>query len=237
MFDSHIHVQRLRKTDRYICPCLVPAVCEADWPDMSRLHNDNAHLWLAMGIHPQHAHLWQKASEESLRNRLAEPGVVAVGEVGLDKRVAVPMDVQERVLRCQLRLAVACDKPVVLHAVRSFDRLLPLLEQERVDRVGGVLHGFYGSVEIARKLEQLNLAVGVGRLVLDPKAKKLAEVVQAVSERSVLIETDAPWSQPCDDWCLAWNQILDQVARLRNWHRHQAVHITDENARRIFHVP
>ncbi|EAT15098.1 TatD family hydrolase [Desulfuromonas acetoxidans] len=237
MFDTHLHVQRLRATDRYVTPCLAAAISEADWPQLRRLHDHNPQQWLALGVHPQHAHQWQKTTEDHLRRQLAGAGVVAVGEIGLDKRLAVSMEIQEQVLRCQLRLAVACDKPVVLHAVRSFDKLIPMLEQERIDRVGGVVHGFYGSVEIARQLERLNLAVGVGRLILDPAAKKLVDVVRAVSEDSLLIETDAPWRQPCGDWGLAWNQILDQVARLRDWDRHQAIRITDENARRILRVP
>jgi len=237
LFDSHIHAQRLKKAENYVTPCLVPAICEADWPDMRRLQCDHRHVWLAMGVHPQHAHQWQNTSEERLRRQLAGPGVVAVGEIGLDKRLDVPMDIQEQVLRCQLRLAVACDKPVVLHAVRSFDRLLPVLEQERVDRVGGVMHGFYGSVEIARKLERLNLAVGVGRLILDPAAKKLPDVIQAVSQRALVIETDAPWREPCEDWRVPWHTILGRVAQLRGWERQQAIRLTDENARRIFHLP
>ncbi|WP_321529796.1 TatD family hydrolase [uncultured Desulfuromonas sp.] len=237
MFDTHLHVQRLEKKDRYVTPCLVAAISEADWPQLRRLHDYNPQQWLALGVHPQHAHQWQNTTEERLCQQLDKPGVVAVGEIGLDKRLAVPMEIQELVLRCQLRLAVACGKPVVLHAVRSFDRLIPMLKQERIDRVGGVLHGFYGSVEIARQLERLNLAVGVGRLILDPAAKKLVDVVQAVFRDFLLIETDAPWRQPCDDWRLVWNNILDQVAQLRGWDRHQAILITDENARRIFHVP
>ena len=237
MFDTHIHVHRLEAAEHYVEPCLVPAINEEDWSQMLQLRKTHPHLWLAMGVHPQHVDGWNEKTSEYLSALLENPAVIAVGEIGLDKRVAVPFELQERVLRCQLRLAVACGKPVVLHAVRSYDRLLPLLEEEQIARVGGVVHGFYGSVEVALQLEQLNLAIGVGRLILDPAAKKLPEVVQAVAQHSLLVETDAPWREAQDDWCRCWQEIADQVARLRGWHRALAVRVTDENARRIFRLP
>ena len=237
MFDTHIHVQHLAKGDPFTTPCLVPAVSDADWQPMIQLSQNVPRLWLAMGVHPQYAERWQESSEVVLAQHMRNPRVVAVGEIGLDKRLNVPLVVQEKVLRCQLRVAVASGKPVILHVVRCVDRLVKLIEEERVHSVGGIVHGFYGSGESARQFERLNLSIGIGRLILDHSAKKLPEVVQALDPRSLVIETDAPWQGAQENWQCVWMAILDRVAALRGWSREQAIQITDENARRVLRRP
>ena len=114
---------------------------------------------VAPGLHPQAAGDWNAACRDELAELLLQPGCVAVGEIGLDVVVDVPMSVQEQVFREQLRLAVALNRPVLLHARRTTGQVLTILKQEGVQRVGGIWHAFSGSRETAREAMKLGFAL------------------------------------------------------------------------------
>lgn len=233
LFDSHIHCQQLSPAACYTQPCVIPAVTADDWSPLLDQWARTGWRWLALGVHPQHAASWNEALRQRLKGLLLRPEVVAVGEVGLDGRLKGGQAEQEMALRQQLQLAVAVEKPVVLHAVRCFDRLLPLLDQEQVARVGGIVHGFSGSVELAEQLWRRGLAIGVGRLMLNPRARRLAEVVSTLPAEALVLETDAPWTggpEVGNDWIAALRAIAAVVAEARGWSLEQVAAITTANS-------
>lgn len=233
LFDSHIHCQHLPMSVRYSEPCLIPAVSPQDWQPLLDRWAQPGRRWVALGLHPYHAASWNESLHQQLAAMLSRPQVAAVGEIGLDGRLAVDQSLQESALRQQLQLAVAAGKPVILHAVRCFDRLLSLLDQEQVARVGGVVHGFSGSVELAAQLWRRGFAIGIGRLILNPKARRLAQVVATLPAEALVLETDAPWPgdrSGADDWSQVLRSIAMTVAEARGWSLEQVAAITTTNS-------
>ncbi len=115
------------------------------------------------GIHP-----WWTADAsqteqmlQALPQLLQHPQVVALGECGLDSLRGAPLDEQERIFRLQIGMAEAYGKPVTLHIVRCFDRLLRLHKQLR-PTTQWTVHGFRGKPALARQLLQAGLDLSFG---------------------------------------------------------------------------
>lgn len=152
---------------------------------------DRRGVFAALGVHPMRAVQFGKDALARLE-RLASDAV-AIGEIGLDYSYAdVPRDIQQAAFRAQLLLAVRRGLPVLLHCRRAFADLLVILREERVDTVGGVMHAFSGSPEIAAECVKLGLYIGVAGPVTYENAIRPVEVVRRIPLVHLLLETDAP---------------------------------------------
>ncbi|OQY22632.1 MAG: hypothetical protein B6I37_06890 [Desulfobacteraceae bacterium 4572_35.2] len=235
MFDTHIHLQLLPQYVKSTGFALVPAVTQKDWHVLVEQFADQPNVWLALGLHPQHVDCWCAEYRHQLQRLLRHPQVVAIGEVGLDAVVEASDDQQEVVLRQQVRLALEVGKPLILHCYKRYGRLLEILQQESADTVGGIVHGFSASVEVAIALQKLGFGIGVGRLILNDKARRLAEAIPQLPAEMLVLETDAPWPQHYgpQNWTTVLAHIVEKIARLRNESEHEVLNYTQCNAQRL----
>lgn len=121
--------------------------------------------WYSVGIHP-----WSTdkiVSDETLAALdalAADPRVVAIGEAGLDALRGGPQDYQEKIFLHQAALAESTGKPLVVHCVRRYGRLMELHRELRPSQLW-VVHGFSGKPELARQLS----AAGIGISLRSPR--------------------------------------------------------------------
>lgn len=186
----------------------------------------------AWGIHPQA--IEADALEDQLRcldARLDEPGVVAVGEIGLDRRRGMPaMAHQEVALEQQLQRAETRGLPVILHCVHAVGRLLELLRDRGPLRAGGVFHGFGGPAEMVDELAALGFSFSFGALITRPAAHKCRRAARAVPIDRLLVETDSPsHGEPRD-----LVSIVQCVAAVRDEPWSDIASATARNAKRLF---
>lgn len=156
------------------------------------------HLVSTAGVHPHYA----SAADAGVIRQLAElarhPGVVAIGECGLDfnRNFSAPED-QLRVFEQQLQLACDLGKPVFLHERDAFDAQLVLLQRYASDLVGGVAHCFTGNTEQMQAYLDLGLYIGVTGWVCDERrGQNLQQAVKSLPLQRLLLETDAPYLFP-----------------------------------------
>jgi len=150
----------------------------------------------AVGIHPND---WSEAAPgdfASLEDLAALPEVVAVGETGLDfYRDRTPVEAQVTGLRRHIELARAVDKPLIIHARKSDERVL-----EELARGGsglrGVRHCFDGSSEVAERYTACGFSIAVGGVVTRPGYKKLKAALRALPADRLMVETDCPYQTP-----------------------------------------
>lgn len=173
---------------------VVPGVHPEGWERMACLARKGEGIFPAFGIHPMHADL---ASDSNL-SRLAMHASdgVAIGEIGLDPSYAVPLDSQERAFRNQLRLAVSAGLPVLIHCRRAFQQTLQILQEEGARRVGGIMHAFSGSSEMAREFIRLGFAISISGMVTRDSSVRLPRIVQELPLEELVLETDAPDMTP-----------------------------------------
>ena len=161
-------------------------------------HQYPQQLCYTLGVHPHNAKDARPDHWQELRARAERPGVVAVGECGLDfNRDFSPRDVQITVFKKQLELAQKINKPLYLHERDAFDEqvacLTPLIESIP----GGIAHCFTGTSQQMQRYLQLGLHIGITGWVCDPKrGVSVREALPALPLERLILETDAPYLYP-----------------------------------------
>lgn len=247
MIDTHCHLDcnPLRDNlpellcsarDAGIAEWIVPGVHPADWARMSRVASAHVGVHCALGIHPMHADLVNERNMAEL-TKIAASGV-AIGETGLDPLYSIPADVQELAFRQQIRLAISLDLPVMVHCRRSFQRTLQILAEEGTHRVGGIMHAFSGSPEMARQFIRLGFAISISGTVTWQNAVRPVRLAREVPLEWLVFETDAPDMTPQryrgQANRPAWlRETLIAVAEMRSIPVDDLVRITVSNTRRM----
>ncbi len=205
LIDTHCHldleplysdldgvVARARQAGvgRYV----VPGVHPAGWERMTLLAERYQGIHPAYGIHPMHAASVNDSTISQL-GLIASQGV-AVGEIGLDTTYDVAMEQQEMAFRQQLNLAVSLGLPVLVHCRRAFQRTLKILQEEHVERVGGIMHAFSGSLEMAREFIRLGFFISISGMITRESAVRVLRVVRELPLECLVLETDAPDMTP-----------------------------------------
>ena len=218
---------------------VVPGVHPDGWPEISALASENRRILPAYGIHPMHA----ACVNDRVLGRLQELAMqgVAIGEIGIDPAYTVPMDVQEQAFREQLRVAVACGLPVLVHCRRAFQRVERILREERADRVGGLMHAFSGSAEMAREFIRLGFAISISGTVTWNNAVKPVRVAHELPLEHLVLETDAPDMTPQRYRGVfnrpAWlTETALRVAEVKGISVDEVARITTATVRRILHA-
>jgi TatD DNase family protein len=173
---------------------VVPGVHPANWKRMACLAREHESIFPAFGIHPMHA----AVADDDILSRLAllSTSGVAIGEIGVDPSYTVSMECQERAFRVQLRLAVSLGLPVLVHCRRAFQRTLRIMQEEGAHHVGGIMHAFSGSPEMAREFIRLGFAISISGMVTRDNTVRLPRLVRELSLVDLVLETDAPDMTP-----------------------------------------
>jgi len=173
---------------------VVPGVHPDGWSGIAELAEGDPRILPAYGIHPMHAGY---ASSEVLERLLvfAAHGI-AIGEIGLDPAYPVSLEQQEQLFREQLRIAVKCGLPVLVHCRRAFQRVARILREERAGQVGGIMHAFSGSLEMTKEFTKLGFAISISGTVTWHNAVKPLRVAGELPLEHLVLETDAPDMTP-----------------------------------------
>ena len=154
-------------------------------------------IYAAVGWHPQDAVDMKPDDLDWLEELCRHPKVRAIGEIGLDYYWDTsPRDVQERVFREQIRLARRLGKPIIIHNRDATGDVVRILREEKAADVGGIMHSFSSSPEIARECMKMNFYISFGGPVTFKNAVQPKESLAAVPLERLLIETDCPYLTP-----------------------------------------
>jgi TatD DNase family protein len=198
------------------------------------------HLFAAVGIHPHDASSFSDEALVELRALAGKPGVVAIGETGLDYfRMLSPREQQLRSLEQQLALARDLGLPIILHNRDSHADLMALL-REHAQGLRGVFHCFSGDRQMA---EECLTFAGFSLSFAGPLTYRantaLAEVAAWAPLERVLVETDSPYLTP-HPFRGRRNEpkqvalVAAKLAELRNRPVEEIAEITTNNARSLF---
>lgn len=144
--------------------------------------------YYSMGIHPwfiKEATLDQEF--EILTQKIQDKNCLAIGECGLDKRIDVPLDLQQAVFERQLLLAQHVQKPVIIHCVAAFDELIECTKRLQIE-VPIIVHGFSKNSQVANQLIQQGFYISFGKYLF--QMPNLASVLNQIPEERFFLETD-----------------------------------------------
>jgi TatD DNase family protein len=197
-------------------------------------------LFAAAGIHPHDAEAWSAETEAELRSLLARPGVLALGEIGLDfYRNLSPVEAQETAFRAQLELAEELRLPIVVHTRESVTASLGLIEPYARRGLRGIMHCWSGTVDEARRARDLGLLLGIGGVLTYKNPGELPAVVEDSPMESLLLETDSPYLPPTP-YRGKRNEpaylplIAERIAEIKGLTAEDVAAMTRDNALRLF---
>lgn len=161
-------------------------------------------IYAAVGMHPHDAKKLNGAALAELRELAQHPKVVAVGEIGLDYyRDRSPRDVQRRAFQAQLACATKLERPVIIHDRDAHGEIMEMLADWADGQKGsslegrlGVLHTFSGDLAMAERAIELGFYISFSGPVTYKNARRLPEIVQALPQDRLLVETDCPFLAP-----------------------------------------
>ncbi|GGB73793.1 TatD family hydrolase [Flavobacterium suaedae] len=144
--------------------------------------------YFSTGIHPWY--IDESKVERHLAiigQRLQMDNCLALGECGLDKRINMPLDLQQEVFEKQLLLAKKYNKPVILHLVAAFQELIAITDIIKPD-VPMVVHGFSKNIQVVEQLLNKGFYLSFGKYLL--RNPELSSVFAQVPEDRFFLETD-----------------------------------------------
>ena len=212
-------------------------------------------IFPAIGIHPTRSIYEKWSDRKMLEEYTTSPNVIAIGEIGLDyhyKREEQHRLKQHLWFIYQLDLAWKMKLPVILHVRDAHEDALRILRIHPARKLGGVIHCFYGSKEIAEQYLKLGYHIGIGGSVLqlEERAKDLWEAIPHIPLDRILIETDAPFILPyCKDviqpkllrrarnTSLVLPAVIKKIAELKGVSPDEVERTTTENTIRLFNLP
>lgn len=208
LIDTHAHLDDSRFVEDFteVCERIREAQVTKvinigyDLPSSARsLELAEKYPWIqcAVGFHPHNAKDADEAGYEQLRQWGVRPEVVAIGEIGLDYYYDhSPKEVQKEVFRRQIRLALELDLPISIHNRDAHQDVYDILVEEDAQQVGGILHCYSGSYEMAERFIKLNFFISLAGPVTFKNSKSVKDIARNIPLEYLLIETDSPYLTP-----------------------------------------
>jgi TatD DNase family protein len=121
-----------------------------------------------------------------LENLVKHPGLIALGETGLDKQFRTGYHSQIALFELHLEFAEKYNKPLIIHAVKAWNDLLIYAKRSKVPFI---FHGYSEGIEMTKKLIGLGCYFSLGRSILRISPRVL-EAIKIIPLSSLFIETD-----------------------------------------------
>ncbi|HSN22195.1 MAG TPA: TatD family hydrolase [Usitatibacter sp.] len=169
----------------------------ATFPAVLEVAGSRPNLWCSAGVHPDERRDDREAGVDELVRMARHPKVVAIGETGLDYyRVEGDTGWQRERFRAHIRAAREAGKPLVIHTRAAAADTLRIMEEERAREVGGVMHCFTETWEVAEAAMAMGFRISFSGIVTFKNAQALREVAVRVPLDRMLVETDSPYLAP-----------------------------------------
>lgn len=199
-------------------------------------------IYAAVGVHPDEVGELDSAGMEELRQLAVRDKVVAIGEIGLDYHWMVQeKEVQAKWFIAQLDLARELQLPVVIHSRDAAEDTYQILQEQHAEEIGGVIHCFSYSPEMAKKYVDMGFYIGIGGVLTYKNGKKLKEVAAQVPLERIVLETDCPYLAPSPhrgerNTSAYLPHVVETLAVIKETTCETIIRVTEENARRLYRM-
>ena len=248
--DSHCHInfpelyQNIdsilsKMSSNKVTHALCVSVTLDKLPDIFKIANTYAHIFASVGVHPDYEDI-EEPSVEELCRLAKENKVVAIGETGLDYfRVQGDLTWQRDRFRTHIKAAIQSNLPLIIHTRNAAEDTLKIMREEGANQVGGVMHCFTESLDVALEAIKLNFYISFSGIVTFKNATDLKEVVKAIPLDRMLIEPDSPYLAPVpyrgkiNDPSNVIH-VAEEIAKLKNISVEEVGQITTQNFFKLF---
>lgn len=231
-----------------ICSMINAAIGFDSNDRMKQLYEQYPWAYYAVGVHPNAVGEYNETIYREWKKELYQmadaPGVVAIGETGLDFH----RDAKEKVMQSQeywfhtlLKLAKEKELPIIFHIRDAHKEAIALMKQYTFEQ-SGVIHCFNRDWKEAKTYLDMNLYLGIGGSITYPEHDQLREAIKQIPMEKILLETDAPFVKPAgytqtgSNSSLSLPLIIQAIAELKQMTCEEVAKKTTENAARLFHL-
>lgn len=209
--DSHCHLDfpeyadqlpdiLVRMTEAKVQNAMCISVDMPDFPKVLALAEAHDQLFATVGTHPDYEDT-PEPSEDQLVELAKYPKVLAIGETGLDyyrmgDKTYAEMEWQRDRFRTHIRAAIRANKPLIIHTRSASEDTIKIMKEEGASQVGGVMHCFTESWDVAQASMDLGFYISFSGIVTFKSAKDLQATCLQVPLERMLIETDSPFLAP-----------------------------------------
>jgi len=250
LVDSHCHLdfpdlaadlprilELMRDNDVGCAMCI--GVNLENLPRILALADEYPHIFASVGVHPESTDV-REPGVADLVKLAAHPKVIAIGETGLDYywHKDAPEWQRER-FRTHIRAARESGKPLVIHTRDAAADTLRLMQEERAGEVGGIMHCFTETWDVAEAALAQGFHISLSGIVTFKNALQIKDVAKRVPLDRLLVETDSPYLAPAP-YRGKTNQpgyvkhVAEEIARLREIPYEEVVAATTANFFRLF---
>ncbi len=242
---------------RGVTCCIEPAIHVDGIDNLLELSREyEGWIYPAIGNHPTRCIQSPLKDFQRVKDYSRHQRIVAIGETGLDyhyERKKQHRFRQKIWFRWQINLAHQLRLPLILHIRMAHEDAVKILRRNRHKLHGGVCHCFNGGAETAKiYTDELGLCLGIGgSLLLRPEISgPLQQAVIATPLEYLLLETDGPYVKPekmdgisGKKWMKVRNSSLilpdvaQRIAELKNLTAEEVIRVTEDNTRKLFHIP
>jgi TatD DNase family protein len=251
--DSHCHLDRVDLTpyggdfsalmsatrDACVSHLLCVSINLESYPEMLALVEGYPQVSISVGVHPNDPDDREPTVEE-LVALAGHPKNVAIGETGLDYfRAQGDIGWQRRRFRTHIRAAREAAKPLIIHTREAREDTIEILRQEQAAQVGGVMHCFTETWDMAQAALAMNFFISFSGIVTFRNAEALRTVAAKVPDDRILIETDSPYLAPVPyrgkpNEPRYLGKVAETIAGLRGVSTEQLARQSSENFFRLF---
>lgn len=253
LVDSHCHLDRVdlapydgqfsnlvaETTASGVSHMLCVSIDLESYPQMLRLVESFPEISVSVGVHPCD-HDRREPTVDELVELAQHPKNVAIGETGLDYfRAEGDLDWQRERFRRHIRAARKAAKPLIIHTREAREDTITILREEGAVEVGGVMHCFTETWEMAQQAMDMGFYISFSGIVTFRNAAELREVATRVPLERMLIETDSPYLAPVPhrgkpNQPKYVTHVADTIAELRGVSSEELIRITHDNFFRLF---
>lgn len=171
---------------------------QREWGDIVAVAERNGDVWASVGVHPHEADSHPDLGAAALAQATDHPRVIAIGECGLDYYYdKSDRQAQRDRFQAHIEAARQTGLPLVVHTRDAEGDTAEMLDAAvRAGGVGGVLHCFTGSADLARKALDLGFFISLSGIVTFKNARDLQETAKWLPADRMLVETDSPFLAP-----------------------------------------
>jgi TatD DNase family protein len=256
LVDSHCHLDRLDLAPfggsidgvleaaraQEVCHFLCVSINLEDYPAILEIAESHQQVSASVGLHPNEQGGQEPGIDELVRHA-QHPGVLAIGETGLDYfRSEGDLEWQRERFRRHIAAARQSGKPLIIHSRDAGEDTLRILHEESAADVGGVMHCFTGDWDMAKRSMELNFHISFSGIVTFRNARELQEVAVKLPADRMLVETDSPYLAPVPhrgkpNHPALLRHVAEFVAQLRGESCEQVAEVTTQNFIRLVRPP
>ena len=252
LVDSHCHLNfpelqsnmeqiRASMHDNQVGHALCISVTLKDFPQVLTLAETYPNFFASVGVHPDYEDE-PPFTVDDLVNLANHPKVIAIGETGLDYfRLSGDLEWQRERFRTHIRAAIKSQKPMVIHTRSAAEDTLKIMREENAHLVGGVLHCFTETLDVALEAIDLGFYISFSGIVTFKNATMLKEVAGQLPLDRILVETDSPYLAPIPyrgkiNQPAYVKHVAEELSRIRNIPLADIMDATTANFFKLFNV-